>query len=390
MARKGENIYRRKDGRWEGRYIADRAKDGRARYRSVYAKSYSQVKQKLQEAKEMVQKEHRIQNLPEAEKPFSEFLYRWLDYIRPRIKESSYVKYVNLIELHIDQEIGAVPLGRLNTEMIDEFINTMLTGKEGMEPLAAKTVTDILGVVRNVIRYINTRYQRLDCDLSQITIKKEESRMRILSREEEEQLIRYLMEYPSPMNCGIFLTLFTGLRIGELCALTWGDIHLREKEVYIQKTMQRIQNKQPTSTRPSQKRMQDQEKKNGPGLLSLRQKQEIYPPHSYSRRRRPDSGGYQRYGNEYLLTGKTNSFVEPRTLQYHFKKILQKSRIQEANYHALRHTFATRCIELGFDIKSLSEILGHASVNITLNRYVHPSMEMKRDNMEKLSELIAG
>ena len=260
MARKGENIYRRKDGRWEGRYIADRAKDGRARYRSVYAKSYSQVKQKLQEAKEMVQKEHRIQNLPEAEKPFSEFLYRWLDYIRPRIKESSYVKYVNLIELHIDQEIGAVPLGRLNTEMIDEFINTMLTGKEGMEPLAAKTVTDILGVVRNVIRYINTRYQRLDCDLSQITIKKEESRMRILSREEEEQLIRYLMEYPSPMNCGIFFTLFTGLRIGELCALTWGDIHLREKEVYIQKTMQRIQNKQPTSTRPSQKRMQDQEK----------------------------------------------------------------------------------------------------------------------------------
>ena len=172
MARKGENIYRRKDGRWEGRYIADRAKDGRARYRSVYAKSYSQVKQKLQEAKEMVQKEHRIQNLPEAEKPFSEFLYRWLDYIRPRIKESSYVKYVNLIELHIDQEIGAVLLGRLNTEMIDEFINTMLTGKEGMEPLAAKTVTDILGVVRNVIRYINTRYQRLDCDLSQITIKR--------------------------------------------------------------------------------------------------------------------------------------------------------------------------------------------------------------------------
>lgn len=70
MARKGENIYRRKDGRWEGRYIADRAKDGRARYRSVYAKSYSQVKQKLQEAKEMVQKEHRIQNLPEAENHF--------------------------------------------------------------------------------------------------------------------------------------------------------------------------------------------------------------------------------------------------------------------------------------------------------------------------------
>lgn len=292
MARKGENIYRRKDGRWEGRYIADRAKDGRARYRSVYAKSYSQVKQKLQEAKEMVQKEHRIQNLPEAEKPFSEFLYRWLDYIRPRIKESSYVKYVNLIELHIDQEIGAVLLGRLNTEMIDEFINTMLTGKEGMEPLAAKTVTDILGVVRNVIRYINTRYQRLDCDLSQITIKKEESRMRILSREEEEQLIRYLMEYPSPMNCGIFLTLFTGLRIGELCALTWGGYPSPGKrslypENYAADSKQTADKYKtiPKADAGSGKRKTD------PDYYHSAKKQEIYPPHSYSRRRRPDSGG---------------------------------------------------------------------------------------------------
>ena len=155
--------------------------------------------------------------------------------------------------------------------------------------------------------------------------------------------------------------------------------------------MQRIQNKQPTSTRPSQKRMQDQEKEKRTRII-------ITPPKSRKSIRHipiPDGvtqilEGYQRYGNEYLLTGKTNSFVEPRTLHYNFKKILQKSRIQEANYHALRHTFATRCIELGFDIKSLSEILGHASVNITLNRYVHPSMEMKRDNMEKLSELIAG
>lgn len=137
--------------------------------------------------------------------------------------------------------------------------------------------------------------------------------------------------------------------------------------------------------------MQDQEKEKRTRII-------ITPPKSRKSIRHipiPDGvaqilEGYQRYGNEYLLTGKTNSFVEPRTLQYHFKKILQKSRIQEANYHALRHTFATRCIELGFDIKSLSEILGHASVNITLNRYVHPSMEMKRDNMEKLSELIAG
>lgn len=76
-------------------------------------------------------------------------------------------------------------------------------------------------------------------------------------------------------------------------------------------------------------------------------------------------------------------------MQNHFKKVLKEIDIAPANYHALRHTFATRCIELGFDIKSLSEILGHASVNITMNRYVHPSMELKKENMQKLSSILA-
>lgn len=81
--------------------------------------------------------------------------------------------------------------------------------------------------------------------------------------------------------------------------------------------------------------------------------------------------------------------LEPRTMQNHFKRALQKSGIAPANYHSLRHTFATRCIELGFDVKSLSEILGHTSVNITMNRYVHPTMELKQENMQRLSALLA-
>ena len=91
----------------------------------------------------------------------------------------------------------------------------------------------------------------------------------------------------------------------------------------------------------------------------------------------------------YLLSGHSKYFIEPRTMENRFKSILKKCGIKDANFHSLRHTFATRCIEVGFDIKSLSEILGHANVNITLNRYVHPSMKLKRENMNKLSELFA-
>ena len=90
-----------------------------------------------------------------------------------------------------------------------------------------------------------------------------------------------------------------------------------------------------------------------------------------------------------MLTNDDNKFIEPRTLQNRFKKILKDILIADTNFHTLRHTFATRCIELGFDIKSLSEILGHATVNITMNRYVHPTLEMKKENMQKLSHFLA-
>ena len=91
----------------------------------------------------------------------------------------------------------------------------------------------------------------------------------------------------------------------------------------------------------------------------------------------------------YVLTGNKNKYVEPRTMENRFKAITKKCKIQDAHFHTLRHTFATRCIEVGFDVKSLSEILGHANVNITLNRYVHPSAELKQENIDKLSKLFA-
>ena len=89
----------------------------------------------------------------------------------------------------------------------------------------------------------------------------------------------------------------------------------------------------------------------------------------------------------FLLTGDKDRYIEPRVMQNRFKRILKKCGIEDANFHATRHTFATRCVELGFDIKSLSEILGHASVTITMNKYVHPTMELKAENMNRLTGL---
>ena len=90
-----------------------------------------------------------------------------------------------------------------------------------------------------------------------------------------------------------------------------------------------------------------------------------------------------------MLACGEEKYVEPRVMQNYFRYVQEQCGLKPVNFHALRHTFATCCVEVGFDVKSLSEILGHANVNITLNRYVHPSMELKHQNMQKLSGLFA-
>ena len=167
--------------------------------------------------------------------------------------------------------------------------------------------------------------------------------------------------------------------MGELCALTWENIHLDSGVISICQTMQRVENTEFKSRRTDMKtRVIITSPKSSCSIREIPLPAFLIDilkntPHS-------ERG--------YFLSDSEELFIEPRNLQTHFKTVLKGAGIEDANFHALRHTFATRCVELGFDIKSLSEVLGHANVNITLNKYVHPSMELKRDNMEKLSQLL--
>lgn len=157
--------------------------------------------------------------------------------------------------------------------------------------------------------------------------------------------------------------------------MKWKDICINEQYLYVHQTMQRIQTHNSTKGKTE--------------IVILPPKSEcsiryIPIPSDIIQLLMP----VQRQEEAFLLTGMAHSFIEPRCMENHFKMVAEECGIQNVNFHVLRHTFATRCIELGFDIKSLSEILGHASVNITLNRYVHPSMALKQKNMDMLSELL--
>lgn len=380
MPRKGENIYRRKDGRWEGRFIIFRTAEGTAKYKSIYGKTYMEVKKKMRKEKEdyiypMQKKESEPYN---KTKNISEISEEYLKYKKNIIKESSYVKYSNMIEQYIKPYLGNLRIDHVDYGQIEEFGRKLcLTGGKKGQSLSAKTVSDTLALFKNILGYAKKRYGILTCDLRGICFHKSETQIQVLSKPEHEMLTAYLYTHKNLKNTGILLALFTGVRIGELCALKWKNIRLDLKSIYICQTMQRLQNKEKN----------DSDAKTHITITSPKSQcsvREIPLPDFLVEYLSP----YLSQENHFFLTGSSEKFIEPRTLQNYFKKVLKEVGIQPVNFHILRHTFATRCIELGFDIKSLSEVLGHANVNITLNRYVHPSMEKKRDNMEKLASLI--
>ena len=360
MARRGENIYKRKDNRWEGRYKNGFRSDGSVRYASVYAKSYTEVKALLAE-KRIITTENPIS----CSLTVNDLFARWFDYIRLTVKESTYANYYMKYEKHIQPILGWLYYDKLTAEKLNNFIDIKI--KNGLSP---KYVADIAGVIRSVCRFAHKRYGYCDKSENMKIPKGRVQEKSMLKKTEQALLTDYLTNNPTPSNLSILLSLSTGLRIGELCALKWSDIDLEKRIIVVRNTVQRIRNteygtklvitlpKSDTSIRDIPL----------PGFIV-----------SFLKRIRSTN-------NTFLLSG-TEKIVEPRTMQYRFKSLLKRLKLSDVNFHSLRHLFATNCIAVGFDVKTLSEILGHSSVEVTLNRYVHSSMDRKAECMDLLSEL---
>ncbi len=372
MPRTGENIYKRKDGRWEGRYIKERI-NGKPRYGAVYAKSYREVKQKLEEVKNKLEQTA----IPVVKTgKVIDIGTKWLSEAALSLKKSSVNKYEDLLRCYILPEFGEKELSEITNRQLIYFANNLLVnGGARNQGLTPATVREILSVMNNLRIYALKQDYAVTFSTECDSMKKEQKGIRVFSLEEEERLLAYLKEHMGFVELGILLCLFTGIRVGELCALKWDDISIPEKKMCVSKTMQRIR-VNTTEGRKTEVKILEPKSMSSVRTIPLPDTMMELLEHFYM-------------PGTYLLTG-NGRFLEPRTMQNRFKKIISACSIQDANFHATRHTFATRCIELGFDVKSLSEILGHASVAITMNRYVHPSMALKRENMNRFSSLFAA
>lgn len=352
MPRRGENIYKRKDGRWEARYVKEITADGKKKYGSVYASSYKEVKAKQQLCILQPTKNHNPINIT-----VTELIAEWLSSMKNQVKPCTYQKYECVCRNHIISDLGTIAVRYISRFTIMSFIEKLLE-----KNLSTKTVNDILIVLGLALKYAQETYSIAVPKINYI--KEHQKEMRVFSVQEQKVITEYLLQQIDIHKFGVLLTLYTGMRIGELCALQWDDI--TDEYIIINKTMMRIKNEQ------SKTEVKIGSPKSESSNRIIPTPKCLLPMINQFR------------GNGYVLSNDKLKYTEPRLMQIKFGKMIDECKIEKANFHALRHTFATRCIEAGVDVKTLSELLGHSDVKTTLNRYVHSSFELKQKSMEQL------
>ncbi len=365
MAKHGERIRKRKDGRWEGRYKTGNKENGSTVYTSVYGKTYSEVKQKLREA------EHG-NNKFSSKKTFGFIVERWLIINRNRLKRSTLHKYEYLIDSHIMPFLKDKNVNDIDTVYLNKFVDEKLKNGRlnGGGELSKSYVRSIILIINSVMTYAVQEGWRSPLRTPIYKPSADNKELKILDVSKQIELEQKLKNRCDLTSLGILITLHTGLRIGEVCALKWDNIDFKNRIIHIRSTVSRAKK---------------EDSENGSTLIidtpktktSIRDIPFSYDLYDTLLNARSFSK------SAYVISDK-ESFVSPRTFEYRYHGIMKKLKMPDINYHALRHSFATHCVERGVDIKSLSEILGHSNVSITLNTYVHSSMELKRAQLEKI------
>lgn len=294
----------------------------------------------------------------------------WLSTKRDYVKESTYANYIFLMEKHILPQFGNEPVSSLNGKRIQRSVKFWLEkGRcDGKGGLSRKTVKDMLVVLRMCLCDYGQAYE---CAIPSWKVEfppeNTVNRREVLSRKQQQMLVEWIKHDLNYETLGYAVTLYTGIRIGELCALKWGNVNWEQRSILVTKTMQRIYLKNQIGGKGYTK-VTVTTPKSRKSVREIPISESLYALMFKFRDQDPEN---------YLVTG-NRFFMEPRLYRKHYARFFEKREATYIRFHGLRHTFATRCVEAGADYKVVSELLGHASVNLTLNLYVHPQWEDKK------------
>ena len=362
MAKLGRGIYyRKKEKRYVGKCPAGRNSNDKIIYAYVYSKSYKEVLKKLEAKRNEVTALKNIKIYGDGS------LEQWVlhfikSYVSGNVKHSTVASYNVKIENHIIPALGKIKLAYLTFEQIQNFI--FILAKKGISPV---TIKSIYGILRMAIKKAADEKLLPENPCCNIVLPEITAKQTDPFTKKQQALLEKSEEI------SVILSLYTGIRLGEICALKIEDVNLQNGTLRIESTMQRIKLSDNCHKKTKVIITTPKSKKSArvipmpPCIITLLKK-------------------HIKAQKGFLLTN-SEKFIEPRTLQNHFKKLLKKCEIESAkntNFHTLRHTFATRCLESGMDIKTLSEILGHSNASVTLNIYCHSCNDHKKECMSKL------
>ena len=306
---------------------------------------------------------------------YKEWLNIWIEnYIKPSAKARTYIRYEQLIRTHIAVKLGDLDVNDLTPIVLQSFVTELLntgnlrTGKK----LSPNFVNVIISVIQNSLKTANLVGIAIEYTANKIKRPKTvEKQIDCFSVLEQKKIETHVLNSNKDKLFGIVLCLYTGLRIGELLALTWDDIDIGKGLLFISKTCH------DGNDGKNHIRIIDSPKTVHSCRIIPLPKQIL--PRLKSLKKRSKC--------EYLIAdGDKPVFV--RSYQRTFELLLKKLDISHKGFHSLRHTFATRAMESGMDVKTLSELLGHKNATITLNRYAHSLLEHKVDMMNRLGKLL--
>lgn len=299
-------------------------------------------------------------------KTIREIAVAWKEYKRPYVKQSTMSAYLLILENHLLPAFGEKD--SLPEQSVQSFV------LEKIEcGLSVKSIKDILIVLKMVMKFgvKNEWMNYYEWDIKYPT-NSANKELEVLSVSNHRKILDHIQSHFTFTGLGIYISLSTGLRIGEICALKWNDINITEGTITVSRTIERIY-------------MVEGEKKHTELVISSPKTKNSCREIPMSKELLAIVKPLKKIVNDdfYVLTNDEHS-TEPRTYRNYYNGLMEKLGIPKLKYHGLRHSFATRCIEAGCDYKTVSVLLGHSNISTTLNLYVHPNMEQKKRCITKM------
>ncbi len=300
---------------------------------------------------------------------YKNWLNEWLAlYVKPTTKIRTYNKYKRQIELHILPAIGELELHDLTATVLQRFTVELLE-----KGLSANSVNGIISVLKSSLRRaVLLGVTDKEFTMAIVRPKRREKQVDCFSKKEQRKIEQYIFEKKKNKLFGVILCLYTGLRIGELLSLTWDDVDLQKGIITILKSCH------DSWQNGKYVKVIDTPKTDCSERVIPIPKQLLIRLRDY---KKSSSGNY-------VVCGERVHGAQVRSYQKSFELLLKRLNLPHKGFHALRHTFATRALECGMDIKTLSEILGHKNPTITLKRYAHSMLEHKTEMMNRLGKLL--